>query len=71
MSRGRRLFWTLLAAGIAFVPGCIVRGLVVGGIDPQGPVESVPMPKKSRQPPGQKGEKKVGLVKWIQRAILI
>ncbi|MFL5339458.1 MAG: hypothetical protein ACJ8F7_04755 [Gemmataceae bacterium] len=42
MSRGRRLFFMLLAAAVAFVPGCLASLIITGGI--RRPVESVPLP---------------------------
>jgi hypothetical protein len=42
MSRGRRLFWALLAAALAFVPGCI-GGMMFSQTLPR-PIESVPLP---------------------------
>ena len=42
MSRGRRLFWALLAAALAFVPGCI-GGMMFSQALPR-PIESVPLP---------------------------
>jgi hypothetical protein len=45
MSRGWRFFWTLLAAGVAFVPGCIGSAFIFHSDDRgMGKVESVPLP---------------------------
>src|SRR6266404_5295111 len=42
MSRGRRLLWTLLAAGVAFVPGCIGSFFASQALPHR--IESVPLP---------------------------
>src|SRR6267154_1951711 len=44
MSRGRRLFWTLLAAALAFVPGCIGSAVVFSVVKFPAKVEYVPLP---------------------------
>src|SRR5207248_5367955 len=44
MSRGRRLFWTLLAAAVAFVPGCLAGSALNWNVEFPGDIESVPLP---------------------------
>src|SRR4051812_45683094 len=44
MSRRHRLLWTLFAAALAFVPGCIGSAVVLTGVQLPATVEYVPLP---------------------------